>query len=374
MENSNIHETIDLYLDNLLSDEERLDFEQKLASDKQLQQLLEEAKLTNEVVHFANLAILRDQIGQDIKKIKYKDDSKFNPKTLGLLVSGLMVVGGVTTYYFQQPKNSTQETKTTQSEKPVENSIPTVVEKKEISTSKTTETPKKENVEPKIETSVADHKTKETTSVPQVLVATPTEKTNENKTTTNKTVDDSKSVDLTPKATTPANTAVVTCTETFDLKTSPSCKSKSTGEVLISSPTKIDFTASVNSNDAEKLAYNQFGNLEAGNYDIIISYNKECAYKKSFSISEKWCALNTSFSFNPDFGEKWELQYEALSEGTYTIYSKQGVEIYSDSFGNGNEYWNGTDKMGNIVPVGTYIARINYKNGQKETVELTIIR
>lgn len=372
MENYDILETIDLYLNNLLSDEERIDFEKNLASDSQLQQLVEEAKLTNEVVHFANLALLRDQIGSDIKKIKYKDDSKFNPKKLGLLATGLLVVGGISTYYFQkEPKEDSKIEIATDSKSNTNNTIT----KQEEIVSQNPISPKTETPVESISKSEPKHNTHTTTpeivqqnTLPTTVQVAETPAPQPSKKDVSKEVNSPISEKEKPLPT------PVLCQENFDFKISASCATKATGEILISNKNNIGFTAELNTIDTDKTAYNQFTHLEAGNYELLIRYNESCTTKKTVAISEKWCGLNTSFSFNPDFGEKWELLYEALNEGNYTIYSKSGLEIYSNSFGKGNEYWNGTDKMGNIVPVGTYLVRINYKKGNQETVELTIVR
>lgn len=84
--------------------------------------------------------------------------------------------------------------------------------------------------------------------------------------------------------------------------------------------------------------------------------------------------MNDSYSFNPDYNEKWVFNYETGASGTFTIFDKSGKDIYSNTFGSGNEEWIGNDRQGIPVAVGIYVAIINYSDGRKEKVELTIVR
>src|SRR5690606_37212313 len=100
----------------------------------------------------------------------------------------------------------------------------------------------------------------------------------------------------------------------------------------------------------------------------------DCQYKDLVTIEEKWCPLNSSYSFNPDYGEKWKIRYEEGDKGTFVILDNFGKEVYTNTFGSGYEYWDGTDMYGKIAEIGNYIAILNYSDGRKEKVELTIIR
>src|SRR5690606_29757446 len=165
----------------------------------------------------------------------------------------------------------------------------------------------------------------------------------------------------------PAPVLTNDCDRAFDIRTEPSCKQKETGRVFVAGDASGKFNFQLNEftttgNRAD------FSNLPAGEYKIVVTYEKGCTYSKMVTVAEKWCPLNSSFSFNPDFQEKWIIRYEEGAHGTVNIYDRSGKEIFKTSFGSGNESWDGTNAFGNVVPMGAYFAIINYSDGRKERV------
>ena len=169
------------------------------------------------------------------------------------------------------------------------------------------------------------------------------------------------------------NTNKTHCDKSFKINTEASCKEKETGSISIISDGAYTYTYQIDI-QSKTGSKGLFTNLSAGVYELLVTYDKECTFKKKVSVEEKWCAMNESYSFNPDYNEKWKPIYETGSSGTIIIYDKQGKEMYSLPFGSGNEEWIGNDKQGMAVTVGIYIAVIHYSDGRKEKVELTIVR
>jgi hypothetical protein len=85
-----IYERIDDYLNERLSEAERISFEIKLEEDKALLAKVEETRMTNEAIYYASMAELKLQIGNDIKDIKYSKKNKWSNLFLGLGLSAFV--------------------------------------------------------------------------------------------------------------------------------------------------------------------------------------------------------------------------------------------------------------------------------------------
>lgn len=364
-------ETIDNYLNKVMSEEERFAFEERLAQDETLSDKVNEVRLTNEAIYYASLAELKTSIGKDIKNIKYKPS--FNWKKASYIsIASLALLSGITTYVVvnntDTESGKTDSTKTNQS----------IVQ--ENSTSATSK-PTIDNNKSYQELSL----TKQDKTEPTQTEATSTKHSivpvNENVALVEQTKpsDPENAIqkndpDLIIKKTiTPEADSKIACDKSFKINTEASCKQKETGSIVITSDGAYSYTyhLDIRSTNGSK---GTFTNIPAGSHEILVTYGKECTYKKQITIAEKWCAMNESYSFNPDYNEKWIFNYETGASGTFTIFDKSGTDIYSNTFGTGNEEWNGNNRQGVPVPVGVYFAFINYSDGRKEKVELTIVR
>ncbi len=355
---------------------ERVSFEKKLAEDPALSNLVEETKLTNEALHFAHLSVLKESIGRDITNIPHNSNGGLKK---AVILSASLLLLGTTGYVLTQnnkPDNAAKTYVFVDSSQYISEVVPQkdikFVETPKIDSSsqEETETPKNTAKAPvttaevkEIITSKEDTLTEDSSDVKtKKEVSLSVEKEN---TKPQPVIE--KDIIAVEKTTVP-----ITCDKTFEISSSPSCKEEATGAIIINTEYKEDYIFLV---DGYKKQFSggKIINLSAGEHNLVINY-AECTYKKTVSISEKWCALNESFSFNPDYGEKWNIQYEDGDQGTFNIYNARGREVYKANFGAGNEYWDGIDLSGNIAPVGNYFVMIKYSDSRIEKVELTIVR
>lgn len=356
-----------------MSAEEKIAFEEKMASDKSLAEKVVEEKAINEAIYFANLAELRNSVGTDIKNIKY-DSGSSNYK---YLASALLVMGlGISGYWFLNQKAT--EGKPAQQKVEVINEQPK--EQQETPTAevitKTEDVTNSTNVKkvvPQINTDIQNSKqTGETETEPvlsdqtiQKVIQTDNPKTNPeiDKQTTN--------IGQEPLPVSSAKT--VECNKTFEITTTPSCPEKPTGSIIIKNSDKEELLIELD----HTLTYSPNGelkNVASGQHEIQIKYQEKCEFNQTVTVAEEWCSLNSNFSFNPEYGEKWELKYRDGDRGNFIILNNFGKEVFQGSFGNGNYYWNGSDSYGSSLPTGTYLAIISHSDGRKEKVELTIVR
>lgn len=376
-------ERIDDYLNGIMSDQERSSFEAEMASDGDLAEKVNEVKLTNEAIYFASLAELKESIGNDIKGIKYNSGPRFS-KTF--LFSGLaFLIGALAAIYFINKETFSKNTNTRSNVVIIKDTILSDTLEPLNETSLTPENESdsiKRNLEiynPGLYSEnpmVYSDTIKEHIVDTSIILNDPTVDSN------NKIVG-SESDKILPDIDYPvienenqevsSPDMVNICDQSFKFESLPTCKGNSTGEISIAN--RGDNFNSIKINHLNENSSNGLiSGLPAGIYEVEVSYNKECVYKAEVTVDEKWCPLNSSYSFNPDFGEKWEIKYSDGDQGDFIIFDNFGKEVYKNTFGSGNEYWNGVDKYGSIVPLGTYIAIINYSDGRKEKVELTIVR
>ncbi len=375
-EDYNIQETIDNYLNGLMSEKEKTAFEETIAKNGDLASLVEEAKLINEAIYFASLSTLKEKVGKDIKNIKYKS----KPSTGKYLLGAALIVGATTGTYLianQTTKSSqttpatidksvnTNDVITTKSVVLKDSAIENNSNTSEVKVAQPTESTTNKPIDRTPNTTLPKKPETEKLSVAPDRQTPKTEKIKLD--TTNKEVMPPKTV----KATVPEEQPTTpVCMKDYHVKTDASCKQKDNGVITIKSTKPLQ----VELDGIESSAGGVFRDVAAGRHKVVVTYHPTCSFKEEVVVSEKWCPLNSSFSFNPDYGEKWELLYEDGSEGVFIIFNTFGKEIYRDNFGVGEKYWDGSDYQGVTVPIGTYLATINYSDGRKEKVELTIVR
>jgi len=369
---------IDSYLNNSMSEGERSAFEEKMASNKDLAAKINEVRATNEAIYYASLAELKKTIAQDVKTIKYKPSSNWRKATY-ISAGALILLSGAATYFVTNNTKSQSDSKhpSTHSIKETENNYldennGTVVQQNPQHINKSLPLPSSGNREVKdsiLSDNKATHEPALSETNNQKIIEQPQATGTETKANTKK--DSLSSTER--KAAPVVNEAKVICNKSFNITTEASCKRQETGSIIVTTDGAYKYTFQVN-NYSTSGSRGLFENMPTGDYDVVVTYGKECVFTKKTTVTEKWCAMNSSFSFNPDYNEKWVLKYEPGTSGTFTIFDKAGKEVYNNTFGSGNEEWNGTDKNGGIVPMGIYVAVIDYSNGHKERVELTIVR
>lgn len=384
IQDNTILETIDNYLDGLMSEEERIAFEQQITNDSKLAQIVEETQLTNEAIYMASLSELKQQVGSDIKQIKYNA----GPNYKGYIIAGALALIGAGTigYIYNQSSKADESTLAkiesntlAQQSSTIEQSEEkTIVDVKETSSSTIpTNKPLKSISSPSITVNnpvlPLENKNEKkegiTTDLTENKVTSEhTNTKNELKTSEvsiSKNELNSNSAELAPQT--------IDCSQSYSVQSDASCKNEATGSITVKintnpQPSNIVLDGTI----AKKSGL--FMDLKAGKHEIKVTYAKDCSFIEAVVVEEKWCPLNKNYSFNPDYNEQWELNYEEGSEGNLIIFNKLGREVYTNTFGSGSVFWNGSDSQGVPVPIGTYIAIIRYADGRKEKIELTIVK
>ena len=368
-----ILKTIDDYLDGALTAAESDAVEARIAQDSDFAALVEETKEVNDALHFSGLASLREKIGADIKHVNHPRKSNSGLK-YGL--TALILAGGLTTFFVSTDAEKEDKKTTFNLEK--EQKQTNITDKKSFP-----DTRNKNSTEKREPLTIAPNQKEKQQDTKEIKQQLPLQVKDTIFTTHRDTLSEKqpKTEEELPSTTVvaPAIDFVdnpvpveVICNHSFIIKTTPSCKEKNTGKLSITPSEDGVYKFNLLKQRANDNGI--FTNLTTGKYTIEIKENEGCSYIKEAEIGEKWCPLNESYSFNPNYGEKWNIVHEANDSGTFMIYSASGKLIYNGNFGNGEGYWEGIDSQGGIVPMGNYLAIINYNDGKKEKVELTVIR
>lgn len=382
-EENNISDLVEDYVNGFMPEEDIPVFEERMASDPELAEMVEQYRYANEAIHFANLAELKKTVADDIKKIKYKSGPDWNYKYLlsGLaILSGAALIGYLATEPNQVSKDITGGKKDTVTTIEKREKTAHSIEEKSIEKNTTVNITTGESNDLKSnqsETSGQKSMTGDISPVEPDTLSTSPENKEKN------TPEISLNSDNKYPGISDTNTAVsvqkktpekkVHCDKLFEINTQAACKGNSDGSMFISTEGKENFLVKIESLNIESEAASIY-DVPAGTYDVSIQYREACSYREKVIVQEKWCPMNQSYSFNPGYGEKWELKYSAGDRGTYTIFDKFGKEVYKGEFGNGPSTWEGTNLQGNLLPTGTYMTIIIYADGRKEKVELTIVR
>lgn len=368
-----------------MSEQERIDFEQQLKEDASLAKMLEEAQLTNEAIYFASLGELKNTIAADIKNIKYDEGGTNNTYRTAIIALLLVIIsGGIITMYMTD-----QATEIITEEKIRNNEVVAIPKKSETeinnihfdSIKNTPSEKQKTNVvEEKLNQNASTVDKKESNKTPLTTVLSQVDidsKANdlpkENNTVTTPVEDTKPDLTMKPERKSSEQKSTEVCDKKFDVKVEHTCKHSDNGSIRILTDELLKYDFSVNEYSSSGSS-GIFYNLASGEYKIKVRYYTTCSFEHKVTIDKKWCPQNPSFSFNPDYHEKWEINYEQGDEGVFIIYDRLGKEVYKSQLGSGNDTWGGTDAYGILVPVGTYIAFIHYSDGRKEKVELTVIR
>lgn len=370
-----ILETIDQYLGGNMSEEERINFENAMAIDSKLASQVAEIKHTEEAVLLANLSILKGDIGKNLKEIEYKPASKIKKGhiiTSTLLLIGVSVVGISLLSNDEKASPSHEAPAKTVSDSVINEKVAPATpeathESHETETMlHTPEKPLNNNSDNSL-SPVTDT----THSNNEVRTTEPNKKTIDSSLTTIKS-EIKNNPDTSSSIKPRTETSEVKCDKVFDISATASCPNKATGTISVISDDNLYNVELDNSrtNHSNGMLYD----IPAGKHLVTIKYADECIYKESLIIEKKWCPLNTSYSFNPDYGEKWEIKYQDGDHGVFMIYNGLGKELYKSKFGDGGEYWDGTDADGKLLPTDTYQAIIKYTDGRFEKVILTIAR
>jgi hypothetical protein len=115
-----------------------------------------------------------------------------------------------------------------------------------------------------------------------------------------------------------------------------------------------------------------FDNVRAGQYNLMIKDARDCF---TFAGIANVQATECDFRFAPGLGEVWEIPFNTDKEGKLFIYSKDGRLIYSAAIGSLPDHtWNGESLSGEMLSLGVYMFRIEFKDGSIHNGTITIIK
>lgn len=381
MSTENIHiESIDRYLSGEMPERERVDFENRMAIDGNLADKVKEAELVNEAVHYASLAALREEVGKDIKKIRYKQRPTHIKTSILILVA--LGLGVLSIDYFQSDTEappSIKEVAQTNSVAEPFSSVGDTTPKHEHAPVVAPIAPGLQKANQLPNNKRSDASAPNPSDEADIFSSPPRSDTT---TDSDTTPAEKHGIPLSAPAEPPAIPTEISlsavkatgCEKAYQIKSAPSCRDRSTGTISVILTNNARPALSIDHYGGSPVN-GIFNELPAGIHSVSISYGDECHFTEEVIIEEKWCPLNKpSYSFNPDYGERWEIAYEKGDAGTFSIFTSGGKEVYKSDFGQGDEYWAGHDAYGTLSGIGTFLVIIQYKDGRTEKVELTIVR
>ncbi|MFN8415539.1 MAG: hypothetical protein U0U66_04325 [Cytophagaceae bacterium] len=352
------YQLIDAYVQNGLSQADKLQFEQWLSQDSDLQLEVELQQLTSEILVSNHLDTVQKEINSyhqlQLRKAKWM---KYGIATI---CAGILFIG---LYLWNTKSINTSSNKQIPSQAIVTTENNTTVDSIEVVPVNTTEKPvtKKNNkiitVQPDSTTTVSNNNSsndeEKAKDLPVVtpVKTDPTITQNQQQTTT-VVKNPCDGVQLTGK-----------------YQIVGTCPNKTDGQIIIS---KI--TGGTSPYQYELKHNNQLlslSHLESGMYTLTIKDKNNCEVSYSnIKVPNLTCQEN--FVFNPFIGETWKTVVGNKS-GQLTVYDISGSIYYQKSFTSNEEIeWNGNSVRGNTQS-GQYIYIIKYSDGLSTTGNITLV-
>jgi hypothetical protein len=363
---------IDRYLENKLTGEELISFENQLSQDAQFLKRVEEQRMINDFILEAELKSVREQIEADLAGIQNPSFFRMHWKWI---TAGIFLMAGILYFSLLNKKSiyPSQEAHLHQS----------------IRSSQSTS----------LKTIRGADKTKEFTPVEKVTV----HKTNSSSIihagigdeirTTADSVSNSPTIesvinretvlnsDTEKEINTKKENKTHDCSRTeisCSMTTETSCSNARTGSISIE---KISgglepYSLSLNN---KKIKEKNISELGAGVYTLKITDKNGCYKECQAIVSEKNCISaiqqGSKFNINPAIGETCSIPFDDNKRGTLIIYNRSGKIVYRDTNPD-KDYveWNGADGYGALAEPGLYVYIIEYEDGTKITGEVNIMR
>ncbi len=357
-------ETIEAYVTDQLSAEERTAFEAILAKDPGLQEAVETEKMLSDLVLEQDLNKIRNKIKTDLNIAEKKNKIKKSVSIATLIIASITA----TYFYISQQK-------------------PSVISEKsnEVIVTKNVVSEVKNEIDVTINKNLVKHESKAVLQNPTLLDSTKQIQLSQPST---KIIDTAETVKhqiiekpiQVEKLIKQQNTAQKACVfERMDasLASKPSQKGLSTGAITINLPHSIadKLVFSLNDN-GEFVKETQFSELAKGAYHIVAKDTKECEYQLGqIIVKETNCISDYQRTFSPDLDSPWQIPVLTNENATIIIKNKAGENMYSfqGEIGN-NTYWNGQNLGGNIAPIGVYKTIVSYSNGEDCVYSITLFR
>lgn len=355
-----IFDLIEQYHQGFLSENERNLVELRMQTDAAFAEYVKLNDLANELVHSTGLDLLREKMNADLTRIERKRIQRHWRIGIGI-VAALLAISFLL-YFIKPSNNSLLPTRDLPSK---ENHSDPAENKSEYKTERNNRIQVKPELNMKVD--IPDEEIKNHTVISSTL-----ETSDSSYNTTikeeNKTIDRKQIQEVNKNE----------CNLSFEAIAQMACRGEKNGSIVINQKEIAGGTAPYYfhlSNSDETSSSGIFPDLTKGSYTITITDSKACSYSREIIVHEKNCSPKKSFSFNPDYGEKWTGSAAEGKSGSFTIYNRAGIIIFTGSF---NEYapaeWQGINASGISVEMGLYICSINYLDGTNEIIEISIIR
>jgi hypothetical protein len=363
-----IYEQIDLYLSNKLSPEVLRQFNEKLAQNQSLRELVEAQKTANDFILDQEMIRLKERMRKDLNN----EGGSGNSTKIKIILSSLLLISAsVYTYtLFQSDQNSkkkntiinTPEVKpsndlslnkpalVSQNEKPI-------TQTKEISSTKVQPT---ENISSK-----SEEKESVKNNIPEKTIETPLNipinNNNNNKVVTN---NENKKQDCsTTKIEAETRVEYGNNIEDVTIYIDKSSVQGGTPPYLFSLD-KENYSSSV-----------IFKHVEEGIHTLHMKDKNNCLSQKFVAVQWIMKAKEIDDVFSPSRGDKWAFPLNNNSDATITIQSKSGSIVYSTKINGGYPgEWDGRDNNGTELETGNYYFIINFTNNEMVKGHITIIR
>lgn len=365
---------IDQYLENKLTGEELIAFENQLAQDKTFAQEVAEQRMLNGFILEAELKSVRTQIEKDLLNIQKPSFFRMNWKWIGV---GLVSLSAVL-YYVIPDKDVVNPSIQESAVHSIENKNQPVI----------TATRKVDKATPQTNNTNQNSQAATTISAPEIT------KTNDVITAPDNNIQQvehkeiiaptvSASVNTVPAIETkPAEVAkTIDCSVTkisVSISTETACANTETGSIHIDkiSGGIAPYTFALNN---KKIKEKNISDLAAGTYEVRVSDKNGCSTEYKATVLEKNCAASiqqgAKFNINPTIGETCSIPFDADKKGNVTIYNRSGKIIYRASNPSSDQVeWSGTDGYGALAEAGLYVYIVEYTDGTKVTGEVNIIR
>lgn len=343
-----LYEQIDRYLNNMLSAEEKSAFELRMSQDAELQEAVQMADITRELI--VESALQKEKIFLKQLESEYHNSST-NWKIISGVVLGVVLTAAAFIFW---PESSEVKEQAIRNEAivPVENNTESLVEKENFSVIKEKSTDRKQI--PLSAETVTDQKIEEEIS------------TKENS---------DQRTELLPEKILPKEevkekaevkeTAKVSCADQLkgvSFATTPSCKKEPTGTIEVKGVVKgISLFL-----DEESISSRE-GGLNSGKHILVVK-NSECIVSHTITIGSVSCISNKTLSWSLSDQDHWTIEL-AQEDGKLILMDRSG-RILKEEMVSGNLYSVSSETISSI---GVYQFRIIYPDGEAEQGYIQIV-
>ena len=371
--NYHIHEQIDRYLNNNLSEDELVQFNKSLLNDTSFKEIFEAQKEAHEMIVDNEMIKLKERMSKDLDN--HGDGDSYNWGKTILLTAAISSVAVFSYLLYNNTKPDTI----------VANQEEIIPTKKEIAVTninKEITTTEKNNTKTSITSSSLENNNTIGEKQPTVAennnpVVSPS---TENKINTAPVVTEKIIPVPEIKNTIQEHKPVVNCETTVitaEVKVNYNPDDQNEATIIVdklsvkggSSPYSFSLNQSAFNND------NTFESVKNGNYHIHIKDKNGCISEIKKEITVKIPQKEIDDAFTPSMGETWSFPIKNNTDATISIINKAGLTVYSSAISGGYpSEWNGRDLNGNELNAGSYYFVVTFANNDLLRGHISIIK